>query len=220
MFGVESAGSASHEKSQDTAKISHLVLGGDIFDFRWSRAGGFEKSIALANRWLDQLLEFLPGCRVDYLLGNHDCDSRFRQLLEHRASDTSNFGVHEICFRFEDTLFLHGDVLDAGGFQHLSKYRSAFEHSSEQPWWVHRLYDLAVMLRVHQRIPEFRHRPVPCVQKLKEYLGQEVSVDLSAIQRVFFGHTHVPIRGLQVSGITYWNPGAALKHMPFEPLEF
>jgi len=80
---------------------------------------------------------------------------------------------------------------------------------------------VAVAMRLHRTIPTLFHRPRATCAKLSELLG--LATDDSAdgpVQRVFFGHTHVPIYELPIGSIQFFNPGAALRHLNFAPLTF
>ena len=75
-----------------------LVLGGDIFDFRWSRHEELSHSLSEVSNWLDALLKHYPQLRVAYVLGNHDC------LLSSRVqASTSFFGFALTCTTMEQT---------------------------------------------------------------------------------------------------------------------
>jgi len=44
--------------------------------------------------------------------------------------------------------------------------------------------------------------------------------DVNAIRRVYFGHTHVAINGIDVEGVRFFNPGGALRHLKVEDHHF
>ena len=52
---------------------SCIVLGGDIFDFRWSDLGSHDDSLKQAQDWLEHLINHAGQAQVVFLPGNHDC---------------------------------------------------------------------------------------------------------------------------------------------------
>ena len=59
------------------ARASTFVLGGDIFDFRWSTLPTADETVRHAIRWLDDLVASHPQCDFHFIQGNHDCNRRF-----------------------------------------------------------------------------------------------------------------------------------------------
>jgi UDP-2,3-diacylglucosamine hydrolase len=64
-----------------------------------------------------------------------------------------------------------------------------------------------------------RHRELQTCQKLLRLLPQLVKAP-GRIRRVFFGHTHVAVAGRELNGVKFYNPGAAIRHIAFEPVQF
>ncbi|MEZ6074130.1 MAG: hypothetical protein R3C56_00215 [Pirellulaceae bacterium] len=97
-------------KSEDRC----IVLGGDIFDFRWSVQGSHERTLAAAVRWLEELLERRTS---PYSL--HSWQPRLSPRIPAFAYSVGparpRFDWHEHHFQLGDTLFRHGDILDAAG---------------------------------------------------------------------------------------------------------
>jgi len=87
-----------------------VVLGGDIFDFRWTTFPTIEDSANEAIRRLASLVETNRQCEFHYLLGNHDYHESFVPRLERLAHDESNLSCHPYYLRLGNSLFLHGDV--------------------------------------------------------------------------------------------------------------
>jgi UDP-2,3-diacylglucosamine pyrophosphatase LpxH len=220
LFSRRSVGQRRLDQLTSTfPKADLLVLGGDIFDFRWSALGAFDASLYAARRWLLELTEAWPGDLV-FLPGNHDCIPEFLDEVEAIARDQKRFGWYPHQVQLGDALFLHGDLLDSGGgLARLAHYRRRFHHESPKSRMAHRAYDMAVALRVHRAIPKLRHQPILTCQKLLSWLPQ-LSDSPEAIRRVFFGHTHVPVAGLQIGSVRFHNPGAAIRHLSFAPVHF
>ena len=57
-----------------------FVLGGDIFDFRWSSLPT-ARAVGRAAEWLDALLASSPACQFHLVLGNHDYHQVFIDRL-------------------------------------------------------------------------------------------------------------------------------------------
>lgn len=193
-----------------------IVLGGDIFDFRWSDKGGLGPTLQAAVAWLRELRNATGDCQLIFLAGNHDCHPQFLEQLELLARELPRFVWSEHWIQLADCLFLHGDILEADLCVHqLAEYRQKFHHAEDQSKTLHRSYDLAVAMRIHKIIPTIRHRPTKTCLRLLEFLNAFPKGERERIQRVFFGHTHQPILGAEHGGVTFYNPGAALKHMNY-----
>ncbi len=204
--------------AQTTTSDQCIVLGGDIFDFRWSIRGSHDLTLAAAVEWLEVLLANTGEAHLRFVPGNHDCHPEFLELLTQLANRNSRFEWYEHHFQIGNALFLHGDVLDARGS--LSSYRARFHHEHPQTGFKHRLYDLAVGLRLHQLVPLLRHRPKLTCQRLRLLIDDLPTATTPPYERVYFGHTHAPIFGFESQNIRYYNPGAALKHMQAHPHRF
>lgn len=202
-------------------RSSLIVLGGDIFDFRWAKVGGHEATLAASQDWLSGLLERNPHARIIYILGNHDSHPDLKSLLtELSGSSCGRLEWYSESFRLADCLFCHGDILDAGSQLGLSTYRRKFHHERPASRAAHGAYEMAVAMRLHRTIPQLFHRPRTTCRKLVELLGVYTQPELSRVRRVFFGHTHVPIYELPLGQLHFYNPGAALRHLSFAPIHF
>ncbi len=195
-----------------------LVLGGDIFDFKWSSLGESGTLVA-AEKWLLILLDQWRG-EVVFLAGNHDCSPKFFGILSEISSRDERFTWHRHHLQLGDSVFLHGDVLDAGhDLSMLDSYRDRFHPQSNQSNLSRRAYGAIVAMRIHRMAPKFRHRELQTCQKLLRLLPQLVNTP-SKVRRVFFGHTHVAVAGRELHGVKFYNPGAAVRHITFKPIQF
>ena len=190
-----------------------LVLGGDIFDFRWSDHGSHLATLDAARRWLLDLLHVTGEIPIVFLPGNHDSHPEFLAMLDALAAGEPRLTWAAHHLQIADCLFLHGDLLDAGSVSRLEAYRSKFHHESPQSRLAHRSYDLAVSMRIHKLIPRLRHKPLQTCQRLLDAMPELWLPSTVPVQQIYFGHTHVAIHGLEVNGIKFFNPGAALRHM-------
>jgi len=195
-----------------------LVLGDDIFDFKWSSMGEAGTLLA-AEKWLASLLDQWRG-DVVFLAGNHDCSLKFFGVLSQFALHCERFTWHRHHLHLGDAVFLRGDVLDAGhDVSKLDSYRNKFDRKSSQSILSRRAYSAIVAMRIHRMAPKMRHRELKTCQKLLGLLPQLVKMP-HKIRRVFFGHTHVAVAGRELNGVTFYNPGAAVHHIAFKPIEF
>lgn len=198
-----------------------IILGGDIFDFRWSTIGDLESTFETACTWFEELLANTGDCQVVFLPGNHDCQLPFLNRVQQIAATNQRFTVHQHHLRLADCLFLHGDILDAGTtLEDLERYRRKFDHAQPKPSYMHRLYDVAVALRMHRIIPRYVHLPRATCERLVRTLENLEAIDVTGVRRVFFGHTHVAIDGFKLADRCFFNPGAGLKHMRIQPHPF
>lgn len=197
-----------------------IVLGGDIFDFRWATLGGHDATLAAARNWLSRLLERHDRSRVVYILGNHDSHPDMQALLDELARTSGRLEWTAESYRLGDCLFCHGDVLDAGSLAQLPYYRRRFQHERPASRAAHNAYEVAVAMRLHRALPTLFHRPRATCTKLTELLSLASRPEYAGIQRIFFGHTHVPIYELPIGPFHFYNPGAALRHLNFAPISF
>ncbi len=195
-----------------------LMLGGDIFDFKWSSMTG-PGTLLAAEKWLLNLMRQWDG-EVVFLAGNHDCAPSFLQVLREVASRNERFTWHDHQVQMGDAVFLHGDVLDAGQqVANLASYRDKFHPTNGQSKVSRHAYNAIVAMRIHRMAPQLRHRPTLTCLKLHRLLPQLVG-EPEKVRRVFYGHTHLGVSGRKVNGVTFYNPGAAIRHIEFKPIEF
>lgn len=198
-----------------------IVLGGDVFDLRWSRLDGLTPTIGAAVDWIEMLLERTGRSRILYLAGNHDCHPDFAAAMSSLASRYERLGWFEHALQIGDALFVHGDILHAGiHMDGLSSYRQK-HHDKDAPHpLLHQFYDLAVGLRLHKAVARLSNSPKATCQRLQTLVKQLDTCVEAPVQRVFFGHTHVSIEGLELDNQAFFNPGALLKHTRHQPIEF
>src|SRR3954452_23775417 len=145
------------QKAASRAKT--FVLGGDIFDFRWSTLDSTQATVSAAMRWLDELVGAHRTCDFHFVLGNHDCNSRFVDALDKYARRTPNLEAHPYFLRIGHSVFLHGDVADhpemcAARLRHRRKHWSRDERRGPVK---NMLYDWAVQARLHQLCGKMVH---------------------------------------------------------------
>lgn len=201
-------------------RSDRVVLGGDIFDFKWSTLADHRRTVEAAAEWLEALTELNAGCRIDYVLGNHDFDPLLMRRLDELTLRRERFRWHKYVLQVASSLFLHGDVADR---------RTTHQglESRRERWSVHRpphplrhdLYDLALKFQLHKVPSALVHRPRSVMRRLLYYVDRHPELDRASIRRIYFGHTHVPIDGLRFDGIDFYNPGAPIGGLPFRLID-
>jgi UDP-2,3-diacylglucosamine hydrolase len=205
----------------DLASADVLVLNGDTFDFRWSTLRDRGTTVAAALDWLRALARDLPGCRIHYVLGNHDWLGPFRGQLAALAAAQPRLCCHEHFLRLGPALFLHGDCahqpMDPDG---LRRYRASWEDDPQRGALAGGAYVIADTLGL-TRLAHERHFPTPrTVQRIIHYLDRASPGWQSAIRDCYFGHTHLAFSGYRHDGIVFHNTGSAIRGTAFNPLSF
>jgi UDP-2,3-diacylglucosamine hydrolase len=193
-----------------------FVLGGDIFDFRWTTMASIEQTVDAAIEWLQELIEPRPDCDFHFLLGNHDNNRMFVQRLAELSRETANLSWHPYYVRLGESLFLHGDVVDRKTSpDKLARARSRSRHHKKRGATANLLYDLAVGARLHQVAATVVHPKRKVAKRILVYcrhIGHDAS---SGLRNVYFGHTHVAMLNYQYGGLFFHNGGAPIKGLPF-----
>lgn len=196
---------------QAAARSTDFVLGGDIFDFRWSTLESSDASAAHAADWVQTLVTDFPECRFHYVLGNHDHHGAFLSQLRQLSAETSNFDWDPLCVRIQDTVFLHGDAADGhlDGASLLQARERSLHEEPKHPRW-HRVYDAVVRTGIHKPAPRIAHPDRRVVRRLTSWLESEGHSAESGVRRVYFGHTHRPME-MQYQGVWFHNGGGAIR---------
>ncbi len=220
LFSQRSVGQRHwHRMSDSIARAEYVVLGGDIFDFRWSRLGTFSESLVGAQRWLEQAFELNPNAQWVYILGNHDCHPRFQGVLDRLSARHDRFHWHPTHWKVGRSVFVHGDLLDCGDtLDKFHQYRRRFHEATPKGHVPNALYRLVVETRLHGILPAWRHWASATCTKLLQRLPMLGETILDRVDRVVFGHTHVPLDCWRVNGVEFSNPGAGIRHLAFRPI--
>lgn len=209
-----------HDAIVRTAAVAHdFVLGGDIFDFHWSRAATLEHALDEAICWLEDLALDAPNCRFHYVLGNHDHVPALMKRLAKLAVREANFAWHEYCLRLGGAVFLHGDIverdMDADQLAQARLRRPHTQRAGNVRNWI---YDMAVATRVHVPIPYFRHRKERMARRILNHLREFGHGPESGVRNIYFGHTHLPMSDYVYQSVAFHNGGASIKGIPFHIL--
>lgn len=202
-----------------------FVLGGDIFDFRWSLHQSLGHAIEDSIVWLNRLLSLNPSCTFHYILGNHDCHPEFVEALSELARSTRRLNWHRHLLRIGNCVFLHGDIVDAKvrpgqNFDSiLDAKRLAGELREPPTAFSHVLYDAAVSARVHRLVVQLAKPNELVLRRLTRYLESHRLGQNSGVERVYFGHTHRRLNAVVHAGMKFYNPGATIKGLPFNVIE-
>jgi UDP-2,3-diacylglucosamine hydrolase len=202
-----------------------LVLGGDIFDFRWSRWKDHARTIQESTLWLEQLLSVNSNCQIHYLLGNHDASQAFIKELMQLSQSYANLTWHPHLLRLQDCVFLHGDVIDAklplaeDFHQQLDALRRRKDERSAPPEFHHTLYDAAVKTNMHRWVSQVANPKTKVLDRVARYLEWAGHGASEGVQNVFFGHTHRRLDDTPYAGMRFHNPGASIKGLEFRILE-
>ncbi|WP_437227147.1 metallophosphoesterase [Planctomicrobium sp. SH661] len=186
------------------------ILGGDIFDFRWSRYPTPEETADAAIDWLREFLESTGNCGVHFLLGNHDDHPLLHERLPRLVDEFPRFEWSRFYYRLGDTLFLHGDVADRNMTAAcLEQQRNKFHHGTRSPF-QHKLYDMAVKAHLHLLPPTAAYPKRKVARRILSYMQHIGQGPGTGVRHVCFGHTHRPVDNYHLGNITFHNCGAPI----------
>ena len=217
MFARRSNAQAHTAAIHDHARQAHtFVLGGDIFDFRWSTVGGLSQTVGAAANWLDDLVRAAPACRFHFLLGNHDHhDAMIGQLME-LEGDHENLWWDPYLVRLGDSVFLHGDAADGDGTHtRLVQSRQGDNHHRRRGAAASIAYDAVLKTRIHRTIPVVAYPKKRTARRLLGYLDEVGHGRETGVQNVYFGHTHRAVHNYGLQGVKFHNGGAPIHGVPF-----
>lgn len=222
LFSRRSIGQQHWEQhAESISQARSIVLGGDIFDIRWSQLGALEDTIEAAGQWLENAIALNPAADWVYLLGNHDCHPKLQALLSSLSAKYSSFVWSPDVWRIGSNIFLHGDVLD--GMRHqggLDSYRACFHEDIPKGEISNLLYSAVLRTRLHGVVPRLRHSRQQTCRTLLNYLKSCDADLLPEIRNIFFGHTHVPMQGYRFDRFEFHNAGSGIRYLTLAPATF
>lgn len=231
MFAERSSAESHVPAIIEAAQQSNLcVLGGDIFDFRWSRLPTREATAEAAVHWLGQLIETCPTTEFHLLLGNHDHAEPLLERLPVLFDLHERFHWHRYYLRIGDSVFLHGDAADVphksfrrnAGCQatRLAMRRDKSIHHGLKPKHPtsHRVYETFIRTRLHRLVPRVAYPTRKVARRISTYLDGLNHGAANGVRDVFFGHTHLPVRNYVFAGLRFHNCGAPIGNDRFEIL--
>jgi UDP-2,3-diacylglucosamine hydrolase len=220
LFSRRSTGDEFLPELKEKVRNAHtIVLGGDIFDFKWSTHGSAERSCVRACDWIDDLLRENDQCEFHYILGNHDSNPLFVNHLKDFAGHHELFFWHRYFARLDHCLFLHGDIAD-GSLDHavLDSRRAKLERKQRKLKAWHVAYDMAIHARLH-RLAILSIRELVVLQRVSDYARQIGHGKDAGVTDVYFGHTHMDLDGVEHHGMRFHNGGAAIRGLQFRIVE-
>jgi len=222
LFSSRSAGEA--RLASIHCKLSEadlIVLNGDTFDFRWSVVGNEAATIEAALQWLKSFTGKHERAEIHFVLGNHDCLDAFTRRLDEVVAGYPRFHWHETVLRIGSHLFLHGDCahrsMDVAG---LDVYRQAWRQDRQRGRMGAHLYQLADRLGITFAAHAAHFPRARTVARLSAYLDNASPGWRDETRDCYFGHTHLPFEGHEVSGVRFHNTGSAIGSSPFMPVGF
>ena len=210
-----------HAVSEAATQARLFVLGGDIFDFRWSTLDDVEETVKQGAAWLGALIEQNPSCQFHYVFGNHDYNTLLMLRSEEFTQRYDNFSWHRYYLRIGDKLFLHGDVADRR-MDHaaLVARREKWETDRKRKRISHLIYDVAIRVRLHQLTTHLLYPPRRVAMRIVNYLDTIGHGRDEGIRHVYFGHTHRFLSNYRCCDLLFHNCGAPIFGLPFEILRF
>ena len=204
------------------AQADTFVLGGDIFDFRWSTLPTADETVRHAIRWLDDLVASHPHCDFHFVQGNHDCNRRFVSALESYSADAAESERCTPTFcGWERTCFCTATrpIIRPMCQARLKKRREHWSHDESRSQVRHVLYDLAVTARLHRLAGKVAHPRRRVVHRILGYLNRIQHGPETGVEHVYFGHTHDALENYHYRGLTFHNPGAPMAGLNFRIVE-
>jgi len=220
LFANRSRGARHLHAIRQAAERSQLcILGGDIFDFKWSTLPSGDHTLDAAVAWLHDLSVGIPHCQVHFLLGNHDYHPGLIARLPLLKQTLPNFDWERFYLRKGNTMFLHGDVADRKmTAARLEQRRMRFSHKPRRPV-QHRAYDLLVNSQVHDILPKAVYPKRVVARRILNYLEDIGHGPRTGIEHVYFGHTHRAVNGYAHGGLLFHNGGAPIGRSAYRILE-
>jgi UDP-2,3-diacylglucosamine pyrophosphatase LpxH len=205
-----------HERIRESSLV---VLGGDVFDFKWSIHGSARATAEAATQWLQALMHTHPAHTFVMLLGNHDDHPALRERLEVLAGESPQLVVETYLFRVANTVFLHGDSANPRCTEaKLIRSRSRTAHHRTRGRAMNLLYGGAIRLRLHRAGANLIFPKRLVARRLLGYLGEVGQGPESGTDTVYFGHTHLALQDYVYRGVRFHNCGAPMRGLKFQVL--
>ncbi|HSJ01087.1 MAG: metallophosphoesterase [Verrucomicrobium sp.] len=205
-----------HERIRESSLV---VLGGDLFDFKWSTLGSAEATAQAATIWLKALMKAHPSRPFIMLLGNHDDHPLLRARLEDLAEEFTQLRVETYLFRVANTVFLHGDSANPGSTEaRLMLMRGKTAHHRNRGRVMNLLYGGTIRLRLHRVGAGVIFPKRLVARRLLKYLREVGQGPESGTDTVYFGHTHLALRDYLYRGVSFHNCGAPMRGLRFQIL--
>jgi UDP-2,3-diacylglucosamine pyrophosphatase LpxH len=221
LFARRSRADRHHDQLLAAARRSDLVvLGGDIFDFKWSHLGSDKETARAGRDWIARLMSEAPDQQFCYLLGNHDCNPAMIEQLTELSAEAPQLNWFRYWMKLGPWVFLHGDVADHRMDQAgLERKRNNWSKNHRKGRVANLMYDATIQMRIHSLVAAAVFTKQRTASRVLNYL-RDVHEDPEAdISDVFFGHTHNVMDGFEFQGIRFHNSGAPIKGLSFRIIE-
>ena len=196
-----------------------FVLGGDIFDFRWSRIPILGRWTGPPSGWRNWPVS-CPACHFHLVLGNHDYHQVLIDRLVRLERQVPNLSWHRYYLRLGSSVFLHGDVADKKmDARMLAEAREKWLDRRRRGPFVSLLYDVVVLTRLHKPLPHLVFAKRIVVRRILKYLESIGQGPANGVRNVYFGHTHRRLSNYRYRGLVFHNGGAPIKGMKFRIIE-
>lgn len=213
---------AHHYLEEIALAASHaeaFVLGGDIFDFRWSLIP-ILRAVERAADWISELAESCPQCHFHLVLGNHDYHQALIDRLVELEKQVSNLSWHRYYVRLGNSVFLHGDVADKTmDARMLTDAREEWLNHRRRGPFMSAIYDVVVLTRLHTPVPHLVYVKRIVVRRIWKYLASIGQGPDNGVHDVYFGHTHRHMSNYHYRGLVFHNGGAPIKGVKFRIIE-
>jgi 3',5'-cyclic AMP phosphodiesterase CpdA len=205
----------------DAACASHpvVVLNGDTFEIKRSIFSSADKTSAHAVLWLEELCERHKTTQFYLILGNHDANKHLAPKLHTLSTHVANLCLISHMLQIGSTLFLHGDIVEPGALANGVEFiRDRYRHLT--PSRTSTLVGRLVTSLRFNFIEHLRHRKSHLVNQVLRYLSVYHPERLQSVRTIYFGHTHVPFKGVKRNNIVFNNTGSFIKGLQWHPMEF
>jgi UDP-2,3-diacylglucosamine pyrophosphatase LpxH len=196
-----------------------VVLNGDTFDFKRSRFISSSVTAGHAITLLTEICTKHPTTNFYYLLGNHDNNSAFTEILQRVAPTHKNLALFTDTLRLGRCIFLHGDAIDLPHeATDLYLVRKKYQHC--EPSFLSRVFaELVTRSRIN-KIDYLKHTRKELAEKIFQYLEKTQPNILKDAKEIFFGHTHIPFSNFLHRGLSFHNTGSMIRGLKWNPMEF
>ena len=205
---------------EKAAEAGQFVLGGDIFDFRWTTMATIEATVARARHWLHELATSCPYCHFHFVMGNHDYHGLFVQAISNLESKLDNLSWYPHYVRIGNNLFLHGDVIDRrAGIHKMLQRREDHLYREKRGRLANQIYDWAIQRNLHKPIVHYSRTKKTVARRIFQYLEAIGHGPHTGVKNVYFGHTHLAISDYEYKGLLFHNGGAPIEGLHFRIIE-
>jgi UDP-2,3-diacylglucosamine hydrolase len=202
------------------AEADTFIFGGDIFDFSLAKKSTLRPMMDRSIGWLDKLVSRSPNCRFYYVLGNHDCYTRFVRLLDEFSRTATNFSWHEYYLRLGSCVFVHGDVAERRMTpDDLARTRRPWLSVTKRKTLPGLIFAVTKPINLHPLIHYASFPKRFAARRILAYLDHLGHGPATGITDVYFGHTHLGVSCYRHNGVAFHNGGSPMMGFEFRIVE-